>query len=166
MRFSTILAPVAFLPLALANPAAAPAPVAVAAPAPVAALSPELAQFMHLMEKRATALEERQIDLGGLLGNLTGSLGAVVQLLNPEVIGAIGPLLGNANKLLQPPFVDQTRDLIGDVAPVSFRFSVACVEVPGLLTVGFSSSLLWLSSSALCSAPSSVSHLREVLTSS
>ncbi|OCL15457.1 hypothetical protein AOQ84DRAFT_370350 [Glonium stellatum] len=124
MRFFKAFPTIALLPALVfsnpepvANPALAPVPAAHPAPAP----APEamlMAEIYHLLDRRATDLEAHALDLSSLLGNLTGSLGSLTTLLNPAVIGAIAPLVTNANELLSPPFVNQTRELIGDVAPL------------------------------------------------
>jgi hypothetical protein len=122
MKFFSILSASLLLPaLVFSNPVAEPA--AVPQPAPVSLEAREAAamhEFLGTLERRSANLEERAIDLGALIANLTANLGAIGDLLKPEVLNSIAPLLTNANALLQPPFVNQTRGLIADVAPVCF----------------------------------------------
>ncbi|PGH18099.1 hypothetical protein AJ79_00727 [Helicocarpus griseus UAMH5409] len=122
--------------LAIPAPAARPEPDALAAVTSAA----ELANNPALLH--AALLRARQ-DAGGplggigdLLGDLVGSIGEIAKLLNPETFQAIQTLLRNgaallddegtktaknlvtnANNLLTPEFVDQTKGLIGDIAP-------------------------------------------------
>ena len=57
-------------------------------------------------------------DIGGLLGNILNSIGPVLDLLNPDTVNDIGTIVHNAADLLTPEFVEQTKGLIADVAPV------------------------------------------------
>ncbi|KAL5363580.1 hypothetical protein BJX96DRAFT_178195 [Aspergillus floccosus] len=58
-------------------------------------------------------LAERALDLSGLLGDLTESLGAVKDLLSPDSLSNINTLVTNAAFLLAQPTANQTKSLIG-----------------------------------------------------
>jgi hypothetical protein len=63
-----------------------------------------------------------ELDLGGLVSAVSG-------LLTPETIKTIGDLLNNASRLLTREFVDQISQLIADVAPVCYSYTVRMVKI-------------------------------------
>lgn len=107
--------------------------LAIAIPAAIPEASPESldllgrsAEALELIGKTA-ALLPRQEDggippLGGLIDliqDLVKSIGPLLDLLNPDTFKQLSSILKNANDLLTPEFVKQTKGLIADVAPVS-----------------------------------------------
>ncbi|KAK2756527.1 hypothetical protein FQN54_005420 [Arachnomyces sp. PD_36] len=117
--------------------------LAVAIPAPDAGAVPNPNANAALnLAKVASSLQGRQDtgdtgDLGGLVGDLLDGFGNIGDLLNADTFKEIDIILrnlaavlddegtkkaknlvSNANDLLTPEFVDQTKGLIADVAPL------------------------------------------------
>ncbi|KAK2738416.1 hypothetical protein FQN55_000542 [Onygenales sp. PD_40] len=125
-------------PEAFAEPEASPD--AIAASVAKLARNPEALQAAALHAVLQARQDGGGLDLGGigdLLKDVLGSIGPLLDLLNPETFKAIQTLLkngasllddegtkkaknlvGNANNLLTPEFVTQTKGLIADVAPL------------------------------------------------
>jgi hypothetical protein len=99
------------------------------APAPVAD-----AEAVQLVGAALKMLDSRQIDLGGIIGQIGGIIPALLQLLNAQTINTIGGLVNNAGALLAPPFVNQTRALINTVSGLLNGLQPLLDLLSGLLT--------------------------------
>ncbi|PGH11985.1 hypothetical protein AJ79_04572 [Helicocarpus griseus UAMH5409] len=81
--------------------------VALSMPAPEPEAKLDLAAFGKLLTAR-----QDQPPLGGLLGDLLGSLGSVKELLAPETLDAIKVVVTNAAKLLDDDGTKRAKALI------------------------------------------------------
>ena len=120
--------------LAIAIPAAIPE----ANPNPEALdLIGRSAEALELIGKTAALLPRQEnggLPLGGLIDliqDLIKSIGPLLDLLNPDTFKQLASILKNANDLLTPEFVKQTKGLIADVAPVSLAPAPSSTRILG-----------------------------------
>ncbi|KAI9376116.1 hypothetical protein BJX61DRAFT_491406 [Aspergillus egyptiacus] len=91
----------ALLPMtAFAIPAAEPEPKAAAVPA-------------TLTVEDYNVLMKRQMDLGGIIDELTQAIGAIRELLSPESLNNINNVVTLAARLLSQPTTNQIKSLVG-----------------------------------------------------
>ncbi|KAL4804139.1 hypothetical protein BDV18DRAFT_162547 [Aspergillus unguis] len=125
MKFFTYLT-AALLPFtALAIPAAEPIPESNAAAVPAAIT----AEDFHTLMKRET-------DLGGLIGDLTDSLGAIKDLLSTESLNNINTIVIKLASLLNDPTTKQIKSLVQTAADLLGGDAVGDLidSLPGLLS--------------------------------
>ncbi|KAL4907859.1 hypothetical protein BDW74DRAFT_175646 [Aspergillus multicolor] len=113
----------ALLPVtAFAIPAAEPEPKAAAVPATITA------EDFHVLIKRQT-------DLGGLIGDLTDSLGAIKDLLSTDSLNNINTVVTKLAQLLSDPTTTQIKSLVGTAADLLGGDAVGNLidQIPALL---------------------------------
>ncbi|KAL4863446.1 hypothetical protein BDV12DRAFT_189649 [Aspergillus spectabilis] len=94
----------ALLPVTvLAIPAAEPGPKAAAVPATISV-------------DDYNVLVQRQLDLGGIIGDLTDALGSIKELLSSESLNNINVVVTQAAALLKDPTTNQIKSLVGTAA--------------------------------------------------
>ncbi|KAL4932509.1 uncharacterized protein BDV17DRAFT_288020 [Aspergillus undulatus] len=105
-----------------AIPAAEPEPKAVAAPATISV------EDFHVLMKRQT-------DLGGLIGDLTESLGAIKDLLSTESLNNINTVVTQLASLLGDPTTKQIKSLVQTAADLLGGEAIGNLldQIPALL---------------------------------